>query len=127
MNLPPEFWFAAGIAAVAFLAGLWWLRVKRPRTRSVGRMAGRGPTTLRYVCASCSGRFTHSRRTRLAWEKGARSFYCSACHTRTLGAQTSKPSQLVPQRKAKSGCLGAAMVIATVPAGLVAMAWHYLA
>jgi DNA-directed RNA polymerase subunit RPC12/RpoP len=124
MDLSPELWFAGGIAAVAFLVGIWALWVKAPRTRSVGRMAGRGPAELRYVCASCSGRFTHSRRTRMALEKGARSFYCKACHTRSMGVQPPKPSQLVPKPKGKPGCLGVLALLAVLPLGM-ATVLHY--
>lgn len=119
MELSPELWFAASIAAVAFLVGIWLWRVRGPRTRSVGRMAGRGPAELRYVCASCSGRFTHSRRTRLAMEKGARSFYCKACYTRSMSVKAPPPSQMVPRRKAKPGCMAALLLLAMLPAGLV--------
>jgi transposase-like protein len=127
MDLSPELWFAAGIAAVAFLVGIWLLRVKAPRTRSVGRMAGRGPAELRYVCASCHGRFTHSRRTRMALEKGARSFYCKACHTRSLLVKTPKPSQLVPKAGVKKGCLGVFVMLAVLPVGAWVVARHLFA
>lgn len=116
MDLPPEFLFVAAIAAAAFLSLVLWARGRRRRTRSVGRMADRGPADLRYVCASCSGRFTHSRRTRLAWEKGARSFYCNACHTRTLGVKPVLKSQMVPKRKARLGCLPVVALMVVVPA-----------
>jgi transposase-like protein len=127
MDVSPELLFAAGIAAVAFLVGIWAVWAKAPRTRSVGRKATSGPAHLRYVCASCSGRFTHSRRTRMAWENGARSFYCKACHTRSLLVKTPKASQLVPKAGAKKGCLGVLMLLAVLPVGAWVMARHLFA
>jgi hypothetical protein len=84
MSLSPELLFAAGIAAVAFLLGLLHLRAraKRTRTRSLGRKIEGGPSNLRFTCAGCSGKFTHSRQTLAAWERGNRKFYCKACQTK---------------------------------------------
>jgi len=118
MDFSPEYLFAAAVAAAAFLVLVLWGRGRTRRTRSLGRMAGRGPADLRYVCASCSGRFTHSRRTRMALEKGARSFYCKACHTRALGVKSPAKSQMVPQRKARLGCLPVVVVMVGLPAVL---------
>jgi hypothetical protein len=87
MTLSPELWFAVGVAAVAFLAGVLFLRARARRTRSVGRKVEGGPTNLRFTCVGCSGKFTHSRRTISSWQKGNRRFYCNACHTKSRGAQ----------------------------------------
>ncbi|MBC7955440.1 MAG: hypothetical protein H7Y33_06190 [Cytophagales bacterium] len=139
MQLSPEFLFAASIGAVAFLAGLIYLRRRTRRTRSVGlRMAG-GPTNLRFTCAGCSGKFTHSRRTLAGWNKGTRSFYCNACHTKSQGSQdnelrskSSKVAELKARvaapdkgKKPGAGCLGIALLLVTVSVGLGYAATQY--
>lgn len=87
-----ELWFAAAVAAAAFVAGVLFLRARARRTRSVGRKIADEPTNLRFSCAGCSGKFTHSRRTLSAWNKGKRKFFCKACHTKLRGA-LSKPKR----------------------------------
>ena len=88
MSLPltAEFLLAVGVAALAFLIGVWYLHRRAKRTRSVGLRVEGGPSNLRYTCAGCSGQFTHSRRTLGAWQQGTRKFYCKACHTKAQGA-----------------------------------------
>lgn len=103
--MSPELIFAAAIAAAAFLGGLLWLRNQGPKTRNVahkGRRDVPAPTNLRYTCAGCAGQFTHSRRTLSARDKGAKSFYCNACNTRSLTVPEPKPWQLVPGAKKPS-------------------------
>lgn len=106
MAVSPEFLFAAAIAAAVFLGGFLWSRRQGPKTRNVphgkGRREAPAPTNLRYTCAGCAGQFTHSRRTLSAREKGAKSFYCNACHTRSLTVPKPKPWQLVPGAAKKS-------------------------
>jgi hypothetical protein len=102
MQLSPEFLFAAAIAAAAFLIGLLYLRARTKRTRSVGLRVTGGPANLRFTCAGCSGQFTHSRRTLVAWQKGTRKFFCNACHTKWQGAhppQAGKKAARVPTAK----------------------------
>lgn len=103
MSWPPELLFATAVAAAAFLVGLVWLRHRSPRTRNVvhgkGRRGVAAPANLRYTCAGCSGHFTHSRRTLAARDKGAKSFYCNACHTRSITVPKPKPWQLVPSAR----------------------------
>ncbi|MBL0730357.1 hypothetical protein [Piscinibacter sp. HJYY11] len=97
-----ELIFAAAVAAAAFLAGLVWVRRRGPKTRNVahkGRRNVPAPANLRYTCAGCAGQFTHSRRTLSAREKGAKSFYCNACNTRSLTVPKPKPWQLVPDAR----------------------------
>jgi DNA-directed RNA polymerase subunit RPC12/RpoP len=106
MSWSPELLFAAGVAAAAFLAGLLWLRHRGPRTRNVAhgkkQRAAPAPANLRYTCAGCSGQFTHSRRTLAARDKGAKSFYCNACNTRSLTVPQPKPWQLVKKADKKA-------------------------
>lgn len=100
-----ELIFAISVAAVAFLGGLLWLRKRGPKTRNVahkGRRDVPAPANLRYTCAGCAGQFTHSRRTLSTRDKGAKSFYCNACNTRSLTVPKPKPWQLVPGAAKKS-------------------------
>jgi LSD1 subclass zinc finger protein len=107
MEFSPEL-FAALVAAVAFAAGLWylWARRRQTRTRGGSRRA-RGPSNLRFTCANCTKQFTHSRRTLLTYEQGARQFFCSACHTRWRGSQsviqnrTHGPGEMLARRDAQ--------------------------
>jgi len=141
-----ELLFAAAIAAVAFLAGLLVLRRRARRTRSVGLRPSGGPANMRFTCAGCSGQFTHSRRTISAWDKGTRSFYCHACHTKwqgshqaqsaagksrfvanlqrdqgpapAPGAQTPPPTAAPEQQGSGAGCLGIAILLVALPVAL---------
>ncbi len=94
-DFSPELLFALGLAVVAFLAGMLYLRAQanRTRTRGVGgsRRAPDSPPRLRYTCAGCSGQFTHSRKTLAEREAGARSFLCKACRTRQRMTQSARP------------------------------------
>ncbi|MBX3619208.1 MAG: hypothetical protein KF891_04355 [Rhizobacter sp.] len=115
MTWSPEIVFAVAVGLVAFLAGLLLVRKRAKRTRSVGLKVKSGPAELRFVCASCGGRFTHSRRTLTAWENGARSFYCSACHTRSLGEGAPPKSSYVPKPQTRSGCLPVLVLLVALP------------
>jgi hypothetical protein len=123
----PEFVFAAAVGVVAFLAGILLVRSRAKRTRSVGLKVKHGPADLRFVCASCGGRFTHSRRTLATWEDGARSFYCSACYTRSLGEGAPPRSSYVPKTPARHGCLPVAFLLVVLPVGAAALWRHLLA
>jgi LSD1 subclass zinc finger protein len=107
MEFSPEL-FAAVVAAVAFAAGLWFVRARRRQTRTRGGSGrARGPANLRFTCANCTKQFTHSRRTLLTYEQGARQFFCSACHTRWRGSQsviqnrTHGPGEMLARRDAQ--------------------------
>lgn len=132
--MSPELIFAAGVAGIAFLVGVLYLRARARRTRSVGLHVASGPANMRFTCAGCSGKFTHNRRTLGAWEKGSRAFYCNACHTKWRGHPPPKPGQMVPvraQKKGGAGCLGLALLLLAVPGvallGAVVGAVRYLA
>jgi hypothetical protein len=140
MQLSPELLFAASITAVAFLAGLLFLRRRAKRTRSVGLRVSGGPANLRFTCAGCSGKFTHSRRTLGAWHKGTRSFYCNACHTKWQGSQdnelrtrSAKVAELkarvarpAADKKTGAGCLGLTLLLVAVPVVLACAALQYV-
>ncbi len=130
MSFTPDELFAAAIAAVAFSAGVLFWRSRARRTRSVGRRLEAGPSNLRFTCAGCSGKFTHSRRTISAWEKGGRSFFCNACHTKWQS--THAPSGhgraariITSDRPAKRGCLGMLVVLLAVPVVLAFAVMQY--
>jgi hypothetical protein len=107
MEFSPEL-FAAIVAAVAFIAGLWLVRARRRQTRTRGGSGrARGPANLRFTCANCTKQFTHSRRTLVAYEQGSRQFFCNACHTRWRGSQsviqnrTHGPGEMLARRDAQ--------------------------
>ena len=131
MSFAPEELFAVAIAAVAFLAGILLWRRRAKRTRSVGLRVEAGPANLRFTCAGCSGKFTHSRRTISAWEKGGRSFFCNACHTKWQS--THAPSGhgrsariITAERPAKSGCLGMFVVLLAIPVVMAVAVLQYV-
>ncbi|MBC7994252.1 MAG: hypothetical protein H7Z15_13570 [Rhizobacter sp.] len=131
MSFAPEELFAVAIAAVAFLAGFLIWRARTKRTRSVGLRLEAGPANLRFTCAGCSGKFTHSRRTISAWEKGGRSFFCNACHTKWQS--THAPSGhgrgariITGEPSAKRGCLGMFAVLLAIPALLALAVLQYV-
>jgi hypothetical protein len=130
MQFSPEVWVAAAIAAVAFLVGLLYLRARSKRTRSVGRKLASGPSNLRFTCAGCKGQFTHSRRTIGAWDKGQRSFFCNACHTKWLGANPPSGKRgaarvITGAPQGGSGCLGVAILLIAVPVGVALAVLQY--
>ncbi len=140
MKLTPEVW-AVVFAGLAFILGLLIVRQRSKRTRSVGRKIGNVPANLRFSCAGCSQQFTHSRRTLGAWERGARRFYCNACHTKWQGAQSIRgPSAEVLTRGSvepppsggaaknalqKSGCLGVIVLLLGLPAAVAFGLMHW--
>lgn len=127
MQWSPEYVFAAAVGLVAFLAGILLVRARAKRTRSVGLKVKGGPADLRFVCASCGGRFTHSRRTLATWEHGAKSFYCNACYTRSLGEGAPPKSSYVPKTPARHGCLPVVVLLMALPVGTVAVLQHLMA
>jgi hypothetical protein len=130
MSFAPEELFAAAIAAVAFLAGILIWRGRAKRTRSVGLRVEGGPANLRFTCAGCSGKFTHSRRTISAWEKGGRSFFCNACHTKWQSTHAPsghgrKARIITGDRPAKPGCLGMFVLLLAIPVVLALAVLQY--
>jgi hypothetical protein len=100
MEWSSELVFAAAVAVAVFFVGMLWVRARASRTRTRGKgHSGPAPANLRYVCAGCAGRFTHSRRTLATREKGATSFYCNACHTRSIGEGAPPRTRYVPNAK----------------------------
>ena len=90
MSFSVEFLFAAAVAVAAFLVGVLIVRSRARRTRSVGLKPTAQPKNLRYKCVGCGGRFTHSRRTLGAWQRGERNFHCKACMTKARGPKVHK-------------------------------------
>jgi len=76
MNLTPEI-LAGGVAIVAVVFIAFRVR-RRPPERSADRT--RAPADMRFICGSCRGQFTHTRRTIAAWQGGSRRFFCNDCH-----------------------------------------------
>lgn len=59
-----------------------------------------------YACSGCGVQVKHNRRTVSAWEKGARSFYCKACHGKWREEQFNKQP---------AGCLGVFVLLIVLP------------
>ena len=70
--------------------GVLFVRSRATRTRSVGLQPTAQPKNLRYKCVGCGGRFTHTRRTLGAWQRGERNFHCKACMTKASGPKAAK-------------------------------------
>ena len=103
MQLTPE--LIAGLAVALFIVVILLFRLGRAgRGRKINRPVSHGPANLQFICAGCAERFTHTKRTVGAWEKGTRRFYCNACHAKWRGSQP--PSQSV--RSAQSAAAGQA-------------------
>jgi hypothetical protein len=77
-----------------------------------------------FTCARCSTTTRHSNRTAEAWRNGAKRLYCDSCHRKWLSAQPQAAhgpgGGAVFARPARSGCLGASLVLVLVPFALVA-------
>lgn len=76
MSLTPEI-LAVGAAIVAVMFIVFRAR-RRPTERSADRTSA--PADMRFICGSCRGQFTHTRRTIAAWQSGSRRFFCNDCH-----------------------------------------------
>ena len=92
MRLIPEVLAALG-AALVLVVLLLRFRARAVRNQRVQRPVSRGPSNLRFVCASCEEQFTHTKRTLGAWEKGTRRFFCNACHTKWRGSRPPQAGQ----------------------------------
>jgi hypothetical protein len=85
-----EFIIATAVVVLLVVVLAVALTVHQRSVSSNRRSAGprtQGPASLHYICAGCSGQFSHSRRTLGAWEKGTRRFFCSDCHTKWRAKQ----------------------------------------
>ncbi len=88
-----EWWVAMAIGVAVLGGGLYRMFFHTPPTRTRGptRTGTRGPADLRFTCAGCGQKFTHSRRTIRTWEQGGRRFHCKACHTKRHGNSGPRP------------------------------------
>lgn len=131
---------AAGIAILLLV--LWWLKSRASRVTQ--KPTARRPSNMHFVCAGCSGQFTHTKRTVAAWEKGSRRVFCDACHKKWRNAQppqaqpagTSRESSRTPESvstpapafqaraQSRSGCLGIAVILVVIPVVLFAIATY---
>ena len=126
MQLSLGFLIAAIIAVAVLLVGAWCF--KSGASRKAKRPIVRGPSNMRFICARCSGQFTHTKRTVSAWEKGSRKVFCDACHKNWRNAQPPRAQSNRPTNQArpesKSGCLGVCILVVAIPVALIALAAH---
>lgn len=140
--------YASIAAGIAILLLVVW-RFKARSSRISHRPVARGPGNMRFVCAGCSGQFTHTKRTVAAWEKGSRQVFCNACHKKWRNAQprqappsqaegagtsgeTSNARETVRRpapafrglRDSRSGCLGIVVLMVVIPVALFAFVTH---
>ena len=92
MPIAVELLIPLGVALVVIVQFVL-VRAKAKRNRARERPSVRSPANLNFVCAGCEGRFTHTKRTLGAWEKGARRFYCNACHREWRTSHPAQPAQ----------------------------------
>lgn len=144
MQLSAE--FAAVIAAVVAVA-VAFVIWRRSSGRSSGAKASsfRGPTSMHFTCAGCSGQFPHTKRTVAAWEKGSRRVFCDACHKKWRNAHppelrsspagehsahravaaslaSARPAMAYSSKNGgRGGCLGVLLLLLFVPIVLLAV------
>ena len=85
----------------------------------------RRPRNPLFTCGRCRKTTKHDRRTIGAWQTGKEKFFCGPCHRAWLATQPkpiAEPFARHAPRNDRSGCLGAMLLLAGVPAGL-ALAW----
>ena len=133
----------AALFAVAVGFAIW--RRRSGRASAAKAPSYRGPTSMHFTCAGCSGQFPHTKRTVAAWEKGSRRVFCDACHkkwrnARPPEARSSSLGENAVQRPAvgtftptrpaaahssdntgRSGCLGVVLLLLFVPVVLLAV------
>ena len=112
-----DVWSSAGIwiVAAAVVLSVLVKYLARPKQ----------PPRSTFTCARCSTTTRYSDRTVEAWRNGAKRLYCDACHRKWLSAQprtaTGPADRVVLARPARSGCLGASLVLVLLPLALVAL------
>ena len=146
MHLTVELVAAVAGAVVLVLLLVAW-RFRSRRRGGAERSVARGLSNMRFVCARCSGQFTHTKRTVAAWEKGSRKVFCDACHGKWRNAQpqpqhSSHPanpnaareytapqeasrtslSSYRPRFESRSGCLGIIVFVVVVPIAFFVLA-----
>jgi hypothetical protein len=135
MLLSPLALSLAGVVLLALLAAFAF-RTWRSRSGTSARGTARGPGNLHFVCAGCTGQFTHTKRTVAAWERGTRRFFCNSCHKSwreaqppqseqgsqsfhgapvSANARTVRGGRSVGLAPARSGCLSVVIVAFVLP------------
>ena len=143
MHLSVELAAAIAVLVAVALGFVVWRR-NAGRSSRAKPSSFRGPASMHFTCAGCSGQFPHSKRTVAAWEKGSRRVFCNACHKKWRNAQPpqrqasdpvwgavqrneevpltqmrSKPTQAL-EKSGRSGCLSVMVLLLLVPAILLA-------
>jgi len=81
----------------------------------------RRPRNPLFSCGRCRKTTKHDERTIGAWRAGKEKFFCGPCHRAWLATRP-KPIAAPTSRTSQGGCLGAVLLLAGVPAGLL-LAW----
>lgn len=140
------------VVALLFVGVLVLARRASRRNQRQRSSRSRAPRDLHFVCAGCSERFPHTKRTVGAFERGTTRLFCNACHSKWVagrprqqqsvgsgerlsggssGSAHAAQSRLgasvdhlrpLPQARAPSGCLGTALVLVALPLVLVVYA-----
>ena len=136
---------AFAVLVVLIIGALALARRASRRTRAHPSSESRAPASLHFVCAGCSERFPHTKRTVSAFERGTTRLFCNACHSKwaagrprqqqpvvsregllsggSVGTQATpahskgSPRHLSssPRTRAPSGCLGTAALLIALP------------
>lgn len=114
MLLDNNFLMILGGALVLIAIVVVVVRATNASTQTGARPTARGPSDIQFICAGCSQRFAHTRRTVGAWEKGTRRFFCDGCHK---SWRTSRPQQKAEAGRQQSP-KGEASASAPIPAKL---------
>ena len=90
----------------------------------VGR---RLPKERKFRCAGCSAWTAHTNRTIEAWRLGKTRLYCGTCHAHWLKTHpaVSTARSRFWGKEARSGCLGAFVVMVGVPLVAAVSWWLY--
>jgi hypothetical protein len=99
--------YLVAILLAVFFALFSFRRSFRPTNR---------PPQTNFKCSRCGRVTAHTDRTIDASNAGKTKLFCGRCHGHWLQSQAFKPNGTVSSRK-NSGCLGAVVLMAAVPAG----------
>jgi hypothetical protein len=132
---------AFAVLVVLVIAAFALARRASRRTRTQSLASVRAPASLHFVCAGCSERYSHTKRTVSAFERGTTRLFCNACHGKWVAGRPRQQQSVAsrerlsggsnahtrhvspaPRARARSGCLGTAVLLVALPVVLVVYA-----